>query len=124
MLKPILLVLGGLSVPLLLVAHPSPTPPLCRVIATTTQDTIPGFYTVTVRLRPGCPQDAVANVRLESYVGGGHPSEPIWLRITYTEPLIRSGVPWYWRGSWESKSGLAYPFKLPNMKTPFPKDYP
>lgn len=97
---------------------PPAEPPLCRVRAATTQDATPGFYTVVIALRPECPPDAVADVRFESFVGGSHPSEPRLFRITRDEPLIRSGIPWFWRGAWVAKSGRSYPFILPGMKAP------
>ncbi len=99
------------------IAGPAPDPPLCTVKAEATPSLLPGFYRVTIALRPDCPRNAVADVRLESYLGGQYPRRG-WFRITRTQPLIRTGVPWYWRGSWRKGNGEPFPFVIPGLEAP------
>lgn len=92
-------------------------PPLCAAQARTTPTSVPGFYRVTISLAPDCAADAVADVRLESYVGGTYPRRG-WWRVTRRTPLVRDGVPWYWRASWRAASGKPYPLPVPGMRAP------
>lgn len=111
-----LLVLGAAL--LASVAAPqSPDPPLCQVVVATTPSPLPGFYTVVVSLKPDCPANAVADVRLESYIGGRYPRVGFF-RVTRSHPLKRNGVPWYWRVGWRSASGTVFPLTLPDTRTP------
>lgn len=100
-----------------IVATSSTAPPLCRVQVSSAPSRLPGFYGVTIELRPECPVDAVADVRLESYIGGRYPRTGFF-RVTRSHPLKRSGVPWYWRVGWRSASGQVFPLTLPNTRTP------
>lgn len=99
------------------VARAAPDPPLCPVAVATTPSPLPGFYAVVVALKPDCPPNAVADVRLESYIGGRYPRTGFF-RVTRTHPLKRNGVPWYWRVGWRSASGQVFPLTLPNTRTP------
>ena len=93
----------------------APAAPLCRVEAQATPDRLPNFFRVVVRLRPDCPPDSVADVRLESYVGGTWPRKG-WFRVTKTKPLIRSGIPWYWRAAWRRADGHTDPLVIPGLR--------
>lgn len=110
-----LLFLGAVAIAAAgVVATPSTAPPLCRVQASSAPSRLPGFYDVTIELRPDCPPNAVADVRLESYVGGTWPRKG-WFRVTKARPLKRSGIPWYWRVAWRSASGQPYPLVIPGL---------
>lgn len=98
-------------------------PVLCRVVATSQPTILPGFYTVTVRLRPECPAGAVADVRLESHIGGTYPRQG-FQRITKARPLIRTGIPWWWRVGWRSASGQVYKLTIPGMRRPLAERSP
>ena len=99
-------------------AQNTAAPPLCQVTVATTPSPLPGFYAVVVSLKPDCPANAVADVRLESSIGGRYP-RPGFFRVTRSHPLKRSGVPWYWRVGWRSASGQVFPLTLPNtQRTP------
>ncbi|MFC6618017.1 hypothetical protein [Deinococcus radiophilus] len=100
-----------------LMAQARPAPSLCRVTASARETVLPGFYLVTVRLRPECPPGTVADVRLESYIGGTYPRVG-FQRITKAAPLIRSGIPWWWRVGWRAQSGTVYPLVIPGMRPP------
>ncbi|UQN05432.1 hypothetical protein [Deinococcus sp. QL22] len=104
--------------PLAAFSAPSP-PPSCAVQASARPTRTPGIYTVTVAVTPECPPDGVANVRLESYLGGHFPRNS-WFKVRPGLPLIRSGTPWYWRARVRSQSGAAsYPLIIPGMTSPF-----
>lgn len=121
-LRPILALLLGtaLLVPAAarLVAS-RPDPPLCQVQARSAPDNVPGFFIVRVELRPICPAHAVADVRLESYVGATYPRRG-FERITASTPLIRRGIPYWWRAAWRSKAGTVFPLIIPGMTPPYP----
>lgn len=91
----------------------SPVPKQCGIVVTTAPTITPGIYRVQVRYP--CPGSA--QVRLESYVGGTFPRVG-WLTITRDAPLIRAGVPWYWRVAREMPSGTIYRVPLPNTSPP------
>ena len=123
MLKHIL----GLLLALLLLSVPSlataPTPPApaavyCPVEASATPNSTPGFYTVTVSLAVSCPPGAVAEIHLESYIGGAYP-HPQWFQVTADRPFVRSGIPWYWRLARRVISGFVYRRSIPGMRPPF-----
>jgi hypothetical protein len=95
-----------------------PAPSYCPVVASARPDSTPGFYTVTVTLAATCPPDAVAEVHLESYIGGAYP-HPQWFDVTHDAPLIRSGIPWYWRLARRVPSGFVYRRSIPGMVAPF-----
>ncbi|TDE86000.1 hypothetical protein [Deinococcus sp. S9] len=116
MLRPLLAALAGAAILYALAAPPAggPAPPLCRVQASSAPSRLPGFYDVTIELRPECRADAVADVRLESYVGGTWPRKG-WFRVTKARPLKRGGIPWYWRAAWRSASGQPYPLVIPGL---------
>ena len=100
-------------------AAPTPTPPVfCSVEARASPDTTPGFYTVTVTVAADCPRDSRAEVHLESYIGGAYP-HPEWFVVTREQPLVRSGIPWYWRLARRVTSGLVYRRSIPGMRPPF-----
>ena len=77
-----------------------------------------GFYSVTVSLAPNCPEGTVAEVHLESFIGGAFP-KPQWFKVTRETPFIRSGIPWYWRLARRVASGLVYRKSIPGMRPPF-----
>ena len=89
----------------------SPSPPLCRVEAQAMPGFLLGTYTVqistttTLSGQP-CPPDGYANVRLES--GRVYP----WRTITPGSPTTYYGVPFYWRGGWQSLGGRVYSFVI------------
>ena len=84
-----------------------PDPPLCRVQVQAAPERLNRFYLVKVGLRDDCPANAMARVRLESYVGGTYPRNG-WFTVTRHTPLIRRGIPWYWRVAWQSQAGTPY----------------
>ena len=96
-----------------------PDPPFCQVQARSAPDTVPGFFIVRVELLPTCPANAIADVRLESYVGATYPRRG-FERITKAAPLIRRGTPWWWRAAWRSKAGAITPLTIPGMTPPYP----
>ena len=98
-------------------AQSPPPPALCSVVIATKPSFLPGFYSVKVSLKPSCSATAVADVRLESYVGGRYPRVGFF-RVTKVQPLERSGVPWYWRVGWRGASGEVSPLILPNTRRP------
>lgn len=117
-MHPLKLLLFCAALLLIPVARAAPDPPLCQVTVATTPSPLPGFYTVVVSLKPDCPANAAADVRLESYIGGRYPRNGFF-RVTRSHPLKRSGVPWYWRVGWRSASGQVFPLTLPNtQRTP------
>ena len=99
-------------------ALPATAPAFCPVEVATVQTSTPGFYTVTVSLAPTCPADTVAEIHLESFIGGAYP-HPDWFRVTPGHPLIRSGIPWYWRLARRVASGVVYRRSIPGMHAPF-----
>lgn len=100
-------------------AAPTAPAPYCDVQAMATPTRISGIYTVMVSVTPACPAHGYAEVRLESYIGGMFPRDG-WFRITRTHPLVRTGVPWYWRARVRSQTGLdSFPLVIPGMRSPF-----
>lgn len=103
-------------------AAPTAPAPYCDVEARATPTAITrvtGMYTVAVTVAPTCPANGYAEVRLESYIGGMFPRDG-WFRITRTHPLVRTGVPWYWRARVRSQTGLdSFPLVIPGMRSPF-----
>ncbi|WP_407543765.1 hypothetical protein Q0M94_28600 (plasmid) [Deinococcus radiomollis] len=109
----------ALAALLLGAASAAPLPPtFCSVEARVSPDHTPGFYTVTVTVSPDCPANSEAQVHLESYIGGAYP-HPEWFVVTRETPLIRSGIPWYWRLARRVTSGLVYHRAIPGMRPPF-----
>jgi hypothetical protein len=109
-LLPLAVLLVGLVLALAPVTS-EPAPPLCRVTVAAAPEALPGLYTVAIRTTTTlsgepCPPTGYAIVRLES--GRVYP----WASAAPDRPFIRSGVPWYWRASWQARSGRAYPLPL------------
>jgi hypothetical protein len=86
----------------------APGPPLCRVTAAVYGIPFLSFRTVTVRLRPECPADGRAFVRLQSSSGATDPAYG-WDELTYSNPTLRfQGVLPNWWPEWQAGSGKAY----------------
>lgn len=97
-------------------AAPGPAPNPCAVQPGARESRTPGIYTVTLSVRPPCTG---VQVRLESYVGGTFPRDG-WFTVTPTTPLVRDGVPWYWRARVRNQSGnQSHPLIIPGMVSPF-----
>ena len=104
MLRPILLaalMLGAAS-------SSAADPPLCRVTAVSRGIPTPPMRTIIIRLRPDCPPNGQAFVRLRSTFGS---TDPVygWEKLTIFSPfVIFRGVLPNWTPEWQAASGLAY----------------
>ena len=96
----------------------APPLPLCRVVATTQSDQLPGLYTVTVRVTNALTGGACgsAGYALVQFDGGRR--YPV-SAVSAGDPYVRSGIPWYWRLYWTASSGKRYPVPLLGMRSPF-----
>lgn len=103
------LLLPALLLPALLMARPSPGPPLCRVRAAALGNLyLPALRTVSVQLKPGCPVNGHAWVRLRSEAGA---TDPVygWIELTADTPSHTFlGALSNWHPEWEAESGLTY----------------
>lgn len=98
----------------------APAPPLCRVTATAQPSAVPFLLNIEVAVRPDCPQNGVAYVRLENrYTGALDPVHGfVTLRGSYPRAHVFRGVlPPYtdafgntvgWMPYWSAASGLSY----------------
>lgn len=92
---------------------PARPPQPCNLQVSVRPDRLAGFYTVRAALPSGCPPAAV---RLESYVGGTYPRDG-WFRVSTGHPLIRSGIPWYWRVA-RKVGAKTFHLSLPGTEAP------
>ena len=101
-------------------APPAP-PPLCRVQASATPSPVPWLTSITVTLRPRCPLNGSAQVRLLSDLGSTDP--PVgWLTLTPCRRADEQACTVTWRGvllrplnwhpQWEATSGRPYDIPL------------
>lgn len=86
----------------------APAPTLCRVQVITPDH--PGDFQrrLTIRLRPGCPPNGFARVRLASKLGGRLPDDPPGAYVLRPGQELRRTVLRWWRVEWLSASGTPY----------------
>jgi hypothetical protein len=83
-------------------------PPLCRVTASVRGIPFPPLRTITVKLRPECPTDGHAFVRLKSTSGATDPAFS-WDELTFNAPsILFRGVLPNWSSEWQAGSGKTY----------------
>ena len=95
-------------------AASTPSPPLCRVTATVRGIPFPPLRSITLRLRPECPPDGHAFVRLASTSGA---TDPVygWDELTYNNPVtVFRGVLPHWHSEWQAWSGK--PYVIPEVR--------
>ena len=82
--------------------------PLCRVQVITPDH--PGDFQrrLTVRVRPGCPPNGFARVRLASKLGGRLPDDPPGAYVLRPGQELRRVALRWWRVEWLSASGTPY----------------
>ncbi|UQN06750.1 hypothetical protein [Deinococcus sp. QL22] len=81
---------------------PAP-PPLCTVVATASP-AIVGRW-LTVQLKPGCPPNGVARLRLVSKLGGSQPDFPPGLYTLYPGQTFRKVALSWWSLVWVDRIG-------------------
>jgi len=94
----------------------APGPPLCRVVATVRGIPFPPLRSITLTLRPDCPPDGHAFVRLKSSSGATDPTSS-WDELTRLNPAILfRGVLPHWVAEWQAGSGKTY--RIPESPSP------
>jgi len=98
------LLLGGASA-----AIAQPPPVLCRVQATSECLLFPPLRSITLSLRPECPDHTYAYVHLHSETGATDPPGGSFKELTRSRPVLTfSGVLNHWRPEWQAASGRTY----------------
>jgi len=86
-----------------------PPPVLCRVQATSERILFPPLRSITLSLRPECPDHAHAYVRLRSETGATDPLDGSFRELTRSRPALTfSGVLNHWHSEWQAASGATY----------------
>ena len=82
--------------------------PLCRVVAVSYSIPIPPLRSLTLTLRPGCPPNGHADVRLHSSSGATDPAYGFNLLTPDTPTITYSGVLSNWLAEWQDASGRTW----------------
>jgi hypothetical protein len=87
----------------------------CKVEAIAHPSAIYFLRNVELRLKPGCPANGSAQVRLYSNIGSSDPGNG-WITLTPKHPsFVFRGVllhPLNWRPQWRSSSGIPYDVRV------------
>ncbi|MGY2892738.1 hypothetical protein [Deinococcus sp. UYEF24] len=104
-----ILVLAALLTGAASAALSRPPPVLCRVSATSERILFPPLRSITLSLRPECPENAHAYVRLHSETGATDPLDGSFRELTRSRPTLTfNGVLTHWRPEWQAASGRTY----------------